>query len=807
MRDLVRTVTSLHGYDHPDWLQRGGRILGACNRLEAEECLFPGSTRYRKLSNRRGHGAGGRGIFRGGGWNDMLVVPFWHLPGLLSAFLFIGRRADAAQGDFVFKPLQPRFQCGREAGIQNLDGMRGGPHPQLGDTVFVLPDVTTAIAAQLGWMKSSLSTPPIVATFEDSNAGIRTAWSRLPEREIVFLSPQFDLAVLLQAKRARAPIAVNSLSKDELRWNLARNPLDWLSLAKRYARPWRTALQDRLSRLPQQEAETLLMQVGFDWPQMRDFIQDCPRDLKERLESVLNSPLFPRQTRTCTQTVTERDDALLLEPSQEVLANCVLRIEQTLVTTDKRVFYRGHVRFQGEQLPFVERSTVIERGVFAWARKLLRNAGKGPLIYRRSQSRNFLLVAERFHKPEFFTQVDTVGYRPAQLRFSFPRFSMTFSGEVHEPLPLIARGDVPAANLEPPQTFIAAEVEALSAVSAETMVLWAMCACLMDRLVIGSTSRGPSGIALVGRGAEVMGREAARLLGCIETRLPPRQRTRVVVKRLRSAFGRHDWPPFVSGRVTPALKAWLLDFDARNCIVPLDWHTGCVAAMHGGWHVICYEGAPGTLESLRSAAAKLIPAYFQDLAQRHFIYPLTRPCWIKGLLKDMAEWFERCGGDARAVRAATKVLTGDRRYAPWRHFLDMIARLLGQGEIDIIDQGDSAADSERPAIVYCKASGSLPASVRVPKYAVNELLEEKKVPLFGVFLVEKSFKDAGVLLGDVPEGSKAAWILPREWWDDQMRLRPQWRRARPEQALWNPFALPQPEAATRSATAGVIQPF
>lgn len=539
MQALVRAVTSLQRFDHPDWLQRGGLLIGACTRLDAERCPFPGSTRYRSLSNRYGHGAGRQGIFRGGGWKDLIVTPFWHLPGLLAGFLFIGRGADATQGDFVYKPLQPLYQGGHEAGIQNIDAFFGRPHCLLGNTVFVLPDVPTALAAEVAWMRSSFTVPPIVATFEDSKLATRSIWSRLPERDLVFLSPQFDVRILLQAKHANAPIAVNCLPQEELQWNLGHSdPLDWLRMAKRYARPWQTALRDRLSRLPVNEAEALLRQVDFDWPELRDFIQGCPPGLKERLEPLLNSHLFPRQTRGFGCVVSERDDAWYLEPSQELLANCVVRIEQILITAKKkRIYYRGHIRFKGKQIPFTERSNVIERGVFGWASKLLREAGKGQLIHRRTWPYNITALAASFHKPESFAQADTVGFRPGPLRFSFPRFSMTLSGDISDPLPLIASGDVPAANLERPQALTSEEIAALSTVSVETMTVWAMVACLMDRLVIGASSRRPSGIALVGAGAEVMGCQAAGFLGCIETRIPLRQRTRKIVDQLRSACG------------------------------------------------------------------------------------------------------------------------------------------------------------------------------------------------------------------------------------------------------------------------------
>jgi hypothetical protein len=778
MAALVRTVAGVRPYEHAAWREWGGRYLGACNRVDAEGCLQPGSTDYRAHGHHRGHGAGGRRIFVGGGWRDVLVVPFFDLPGRITGILFVGREGNPAKGDFVFKPTQFAGRSGRfrEAGLQMIDARLGPPHPHLGDTVFVVPSAVMALMLQLRWMRANAIPLPIVGTFSDGVVATRSVWDRLPARPLVFFAPEVGDEVLVQAKYADAMVSRLAVSKRELQRDMNhRDPLAWLQAAKRAAVPWRTALRDRLRRLPLEAAEVLLLQMEFDWSELEEFVMGSPADLRDRLGPFLDGRLVPPRVKVSGRVVVEKDDCWRLEPSGELVSNATIRLERILHTKRGDTFCRGIVRFRGEVVPFTERMDVISRGLLPWARNFLLRSRKGLMNFQPTWSRKALSVALQLHQPEVNEAADSVGYHEDCRRFFFPKFSMALNGEALETALPIASGErLPAADLEPPTPLVLSEIDALSADSSEVSVVWAMAACIVDALVAKFARRRPAGIALVGQGAQIMGRLAAILLGCIEERLPSRQRTEVVLDRLRGVCQQHDWPVVLAtatGQLPPSLKAWCASPETKNCIAPLDWDTATVAAMGGDWHIVRCDGVSGMLRTLNAAAAKIIPAYFQDLAKRHFIYEITKPCWIMGLIEDMADWFDRSGGDGQAVRRIKTVLTGSGRYPAWHLFLDLIAKLIEEGTLGVYSRPLGAIRGDLPPLLCYNEPESTRGSLHISQRSFNEVLTVKGIPAVDAPLITRTLREAGVLLEEADDAAGPAWVLPWDWSDEQLRRR------------------------------------
>src|SRR3954447_7107150 len=156
----------------PDrWRQGPGRLLGALPREEVEACFCPLSTgqggahpqRYR-LNPSRGR------VFRGPGWSDVLVIPYYDLPRRIAALTFIGRDGTAA--DRVFRPQrvlarsgsnqhqsQPPYQV--EAGLAGLETLEPAL-PCWGGVAFAVGDLTLALRLQLGNFVSSTRPLPLL---------------------------------------------------------------------------------------------------------------------------------------------------------------------------------------------------------------------------------------------------------------------------------------------------------------------------------------------------------------------------------------------------------------------------------------------------------------------------------------------------------------------------------------------------------------------------------------------------------------------------------------------------------------------
>lgn len=266
-RHLVTQYTGLRHYTHSSW--RGGdQLLGASTRIEVEQLLYPGSTAYRARSGRAGHGAGRSQIFQGGGWDHLLVAPYYDLPGRIAAFLFIGRNADPNQGDIIFKRVLafPPNQPYREAGLQMLDCLFSPPHQHLQDTLFIATDPAAALRLQLDHLRSYSLMLPLAGSYGDQRHQTTTMWNCLPltARKIVFFSPQLDEHLIRQARAADGWVCTKRIGVRDLRnAPTFRTPVQWLQYAERNSMHWTLALREILRRLPLHNAETLLLKIGI----------------------------------------------------------------------------------------------------------------------------------------------------------------------------------------------------------------------------------------------------------------------------------------------------------------------------------------------------------------------------------------------------------------------------------------------------------------------------------------------------------------------------------------------------------------
>ena len=100
----------------------------------------------------------------------------------------------------------------------------------------------------------------------------------------------------------------------------------------------------------------------------------------------------------------------------------------------------------------------------------------------------------------------------------------------------------------PPGTLSKYELELLSRRGRESRIFWAVAACIAFNVYEAMRNMKVRGIGLVGAGAQAVGAEAARLLGCTEFLIPIGQR--------RSWGARRNWigvqPPQLAGTLGAA---------------------------------------------------------------------------------------------------------------------------------------------------------------------------------------------------------------------------------------------------------------
>jgi hypothetical protein len=664
--------------DHNCWSDRGRRTIGYCTIQDVEYLFHPGSLQPRLRKNRNGKeslrlgsGAGNRRIFKGSGEDHVFVMPVEDLPGRIGGFIFIRDVPDIGPADVVFKKVTA-LSLGqqKESGLVMLANALGAHHPDLGNTLIIIPDAVLAIRIQLRWLRENTTRLPIVAPFEDDQYKCRDVWRHLPAGRRVLWSPHVGPREIVLARLADARVSTFKATAEQI----LNNPLlhlYGLSNIRKSTISWQDALREQLNQLSLPAAEKLLREINLDPMAMRKFFKKCSQSLLDKLQPLLAKEEFLTQIDFRGRRIVERDGGLFLSPSGEEICNSQFRIDERLQTRQGDVYLRGRCQVHGEPVPFlVNSATINAKGLLASVQEQLPAESAAELRCLPRYARDLEKLAHLFSEDEFpntVNEADVVGYYDC--RFHFPQFALDLRGRV---LPgkgaVLAGPNAPATNLAPPQPLSNYALSRLSRKSRETRLFWAVTAGIIHNLLAPLMDDRPAGIALVGQGAQTIGHEAALLLGCREFRIPPRRSTLQVLGHLQKVCAEHNWPILL----TPATKKsvrfqlpWVVSYGSNNCLMPLE-RENVELAISLDWLIVRSERHVETLRSLSLIAPRILPLYLQDLFRRRCNCWWKTACPVQNILNDIAEWFAGLGGDREAVLRALHVMKAKLLPSPQR---------------------------------------------------------------------------------------------------------------------------------------------
>jgi len=759
----------------PDWLSRMGQFVGSAHYKEVENLFHRGSyaeqprvNHDKKTSVRRGAGPGDYRLFHGDAWDDVLIVPYFDMPGRICGFLIVGRDADPGAGDILFKPgnFQPATLPLREAGFGMWQAMAPPLHPALGDALFVINDPLVALTLQGRSYRDSFQPLPIVMSHCDARVQTKAALTHLPHRKVIFWGT--DPGTLKQAKAVGGWVSTYPISDKEIQRNLHHHePYDWLRLILKRAVPWQIAFRERLRRMDQPTLEALIDHMQLTPDELRELAAGPDQALRERLEHLDTLHLNTRKVQVGKKTVVETEVGWTLERTGEVVCNAAIRVEEVLHTSDDTTYYHGTVRFNGADHAYTVASADVDRrGLLRVIREFLIAEGVGFLQYHPDWVKPSAHIAMTLGKPMFRDAVDRIGWHSKERRFVFPRFCINTVGEVStKHLPVLI-DNPPAADLMPPmyRPFMPEELESLCADRPEVSMFWAMAASVLHNLLAPAANRNPAGIVLDGPGAQAVGPTLAKALGCAEMDLRRATQGYSALERINVACSRHGWPVVASkplGRFARVTAEWAEADGPRNAVLSLNQFAALSLATTPGFNVIYSQEPAAPLDVLRQSATRLVPAYVQHVCERRLWIGL-KDVRMPEILADLADWFQGLGGDAAAVRRADRVLyVGG--HQPWRPFLELVFRLYAAGQLDLVRDGFQPGRPLVPVIVYRPTSGPTPPSYVVPTSALNRVLGRVGAPGVNFSDILKSLQGIGAPV----EAIESGWDFKADWWTER----------------------------------------
>jgi len=596
LRSLLCELGLPNEFSVERWNAGPAKILGGELCQTIETMLLPGSVVCcgneqvpRCRSPRR--------VFKGGGWKETLLWPFYAAPGRICAYGFIGRQGDMSK-DYVFRHanVTPFInQPYREAGL--------AMHPDTYDmavdwqhTVFAVSDPFTYLQVQLRQFEYSNNPLPLVLWQDLPNkphVRTRLAWEMFRNCRTIFWDQSVALATFRQAIAIDGRIADCGPPRNEeekFREYLWRfTPTALCRHLQRRAKPWPKAFATAMRKWTDAHIEDLFVQLQLDALQIEKVRKACPRELRQRLDLILKSDKIQRFICVRDHFVVERPDGWYCHRRRDWGHNlelvCDAKLGLSQIVVYKQIIYVGTIHFHGEEIPFTAPKHEIERHPLAWMRDFLLQQNKGPMLFDPKWDRDIISIAALFHDPKIVKGVDTVGWDHERVAFLLPGRIIGLDGT--RKLPLTEdTAKFPAARLPYSSKAFPTNWHELGN-EYELSLFWASLAGVLSNVLAQALFTETKGIGLVGEGAQTVGMAVAEAAGCLTREI----RNLPSARKALQEEQRHRWPlcATIASNATSAAMAKWLEVDrayARNCITPMDEETAERKRAEGGWHLL-----------------------------------------------------------------------------------------------------------------------------------------------------------------------------------------------------------------------------
>ena len=605
-----------------NWEETMGRIVGIASPGDAEELFAPLSYRpdLRLNSNgqrtlRRGGGPGSRRIFRGKGWQDVVVIPYYDLPGRLCGFLFVARNPQTTKPELIYR--RANYGAGRtprEAGIGWLPTLDEPSTSSVSGAILVLPDPITGLILQSGHVRNGAPLMPIVIPF----FGVETQTRQVP---------------LLTGERR-----VICIGSDPRLWRLARHHDGYIwpeppenlgsspsvteycsdtqfSRATFKARPWRSVVLNHLNPDDPQGMRHVVETLELSSAELDHLTTYAPHDLRNKLLLTVGDVGGLRVAQVRGRRIEESPAGWRVAGTEELLCNFCIRITEADHLTDGTTAYHLSVQAAGITKRTVVLSSDVERdGLLRCVTNAKTHPQLPPLWCQQTWNREALAIALQLFTPQIRTGTERVGWNADRRCFVFPQFSLTRLGEfLPDPMPIQGPEPIPAQHLRRPDTLGMEFGHLFRDHVAQLDVAVAVLTHVATNLLAGPWRADPLGLILDGPAAEEMGTAIATAYGCATLDLQ-RSRSRVPhLERIEQVTGQHNWPLLV--RLPPKLRRdppshWLDHSALQRTILPLAPVAAVVAGSHSRFlrlHVPGPPVEPGAVAAGAARAARPLP--------------------------------------------------------------------------------------------------------------------------------------------------------------------------------------------------------
>lgn len=782
-REIVTLLRQLNLYceiSQERWSAGPGKLLGSASRKSVELLFHPGIAKqdHNRISSHRT-------VFTGRNWQNVLIIPYYQLPGKLSGFVFLGSGAilgDSTKG-IVYKAIPPVYLAPTKTinlGLGLLTTVQDA-ESKWGKIVFALEDPILALQLQMKQFFQNQRPLPLV-TWSDRDDYPPSTWHCLQNKKLVFWPRKFTSRVVGQAKHNNAWISTAGPAQDSDR-SLESYVIDTFNkgLLRRIvakAKRWQKAMASRLGGVSNTEAEELLLKLQLTASELNAVLQECDEETITRVQRLVREDIAEKVTVLNRREVYETEQGWYLNSNskskpRELLCNAILRIDQVLYNQQtESAYYRGRVLFKGKQIPFCDTQTAVESNTGKWLQQLLLSKKLGLLKYLKSWSPHLVRIAQEFQEPELVESNTTVGWDPENSCFVMPGLTLYDGGRTEETDRSLFRAGGPGWSADHSE-FTAEDAAWLSKIEITFAApFWAGIASILGNLFSRICGETRSGIVLVGDSQTVY--RGLSHAGCPQAIRAAGLGNAALERKITEVTAEHDWPAPIGGSYEDfsSLRKWVHKaYEQPSIMLFAKRRIGYAMACNGSWNVIDCEAQSEPDGSDNQAAYKLISSYLRHVCSRGVLQwkkslqEHETPAFQLRILKDLEAFLRRHYKQAKLPWGLIEAC-----YYPDHPKLNaeafgllLASYSMAKKPLQLIEQGDTWGNYKIKPLIVDHKSGLLEVPIRsVTRYM--RYAQTQTTPQIDMQAVSPRLAFAGLLADRICAGTDdEVWHLDLGW--------------------------------------------
>lgn len=706
-------------------------------------------------------------LFRGRRWDNLLLFPYYNVPGRIHALYMIGRDMRPDE-DALFKVVGPVSKKVEEAGLWYHPSVLASRNPIV---MFDSPVTPGRIYMRNAALQDSI--PAMGAWHADlTHRTSREAWYPFFGRKIVFWTASVESEVVIQAIRAGGFIYVSEVehASDERGWNKYRT--HWVNTLKsdpqlkkmvKNSKPWAVVLSDYLQELDDSDVEDLFRKLQEAGEDKDRILRQCDAVQAERCHKILANSRGNRFILLDGKNIEERESGWYVTTKtgrEELVTDAILRIEKVLSQPKaSKTLLRGHILFDNKAVPFCEDKNAIERNPLKWMQEYLIHKQIGLISFNPSWKYRIVQLATRFHPPKLSTGLEAVGWNPAEQCFDLPSYRIKSFGELESNDGADVDGNTPAVDLPEPMEIAPTDFGSLLDITRANTMFWASWIAMVSSIVAPALGKKPDGLLLVGMGAAEGAKLAGEALG-IKDYAMTGQTPEFLLDQART----HNWPvgAGLDNNTLPAAKAKrLIDGPAsHNLVIPTTWYPCVTAMVNGGWNCVVNQKPVEYKQNVVELAKPLLPSYLQHLMKVNLQLNWNKRSLVDCVFSSVSDWIASLHGSPTILKWAKERLLAGSIGIRAR----LSANLLGYLVYDGLVVAKKGLVRERKNTLWI-----FPNSYFLPKAALANALSEKGVAQIKPAKLSECLMLEKALIGETEINGISGWSIQKQWFDAQVK--------------------------------------